>query len=53
VSLVDDGFDLHSELAGAVRDTSGAWRFLRLFAARYARPIVPCTGWISTTQARR
>lgn len=41
---MNDGFDLHSELAGAVRDTDGAWRFIRLFAARFARPIVAGDG---------
>jgi hypothetical protein len=44
VSLVNDGFDLHSELAGGVRDAAGAWRFIRLFAARYARPVVTGDG---------
>lgn len=44
VTPVSDGFDLHSELAGAVRDAAGAWRFVRLFAARYARPIVAGDG---------
>ncbi|MFE9959276.1 hypothetical protein [Micromonospora sp. NPDC005299] len=38
------GFDLHDELARGVRDASGAWRFIRLFAARYASPIVAGDG---------
>jgi hypothetical protein len=44
VSLVNDGFDLHSELARGVRDAAAAWRFIRLYAAGYARPIVAGDG---------
>jgi hypothetical protein len=37
--------DLHAELARAARDAVGAWRFIRLFAAGYASPIVDGDGW--------
>lgn len=38
-------FDLHAELARAVSDAAGAWRFIDLFAAHYARPIVAGSGY--------
>lgn len=44
VCLVNGGFDLHDELAQGVRDAAGAWRFIRLFAALYASPIVAGDG---------
>jgi hypothetical protein len=44
VSRVNVGFDLHSELAEGVRDAAGAWRFIRLFTARLATPIVAGDG---------
>lgn len=40
-----DAFDLHAELATGVRDAAGAWRFVRMFAARYAAPIVDGDGF--------
>jgi hypothetical protein len=44
LSVVDDGFDLPVKLAGGVRDAAGKWEFIRLFAARYATPIVAGDG---------
>ncbi|MBF9132667.1 SMI1/KNR4 family protein [Plantactinospora sp. S1510] len=41
---MDDGFDLHAELAAGVRDAAGAWRFVRLFAASYASPVLAGDG---------
>lgn len=41
---MNGGFDLHAELAAGVRDAAGAWRFLRLFAARYVSPILAGDG---------
>lgn len=38
-------FDLHAELARAVSDASGAWRFIDLFAAHYASPIIAGRGY--------
>lgn len=38
-------FDLHAELARAASDAAGAWRFIDLFAAHYATPIVPGSGY--------
>lgn len=37
-------FDLYAELASGVRDAPRAWNFVRLFAARYAAPIVAGDG---------
>ncbi|MBG0568609.1 hypothetical protein [Actinoplanes aureus] len=37
-------FDLHAELASGLRDAPSAWHFVRLFAARYAAPIVEGDG---------
>jgi hypothetical protein len=38
-------FDLQAELARAVSDAAGAWRFIDLFAAHYATPIVAGQGY--------
>jgi hypothetical protein len=45
VSGVTDGFDLNAELGEGVRDAPGAWRFIRLFAARYATPVIGGDGF--------
>ncbi|MFC7274559.1 hypothetical protein ACFQS1_11250 [Paractinoplanes rhizophilus] len=42
---MDTQFDLHAELAPGLPDAAGAWRFIRLFAANYARPIVGSDGY--------
>lgn len=43
--LVQAQFDLPTELAQGVRDAASAWRFIRLFAANYASPIVTGQGY--------
>ena len=43
--LVEAQFDLPAELGQGVRDAVSAWRFIRLFAAGYASPIVPGQGY--------
>lgn len=45
VSFVGDAIDLHVELAAGVRDAPGAWRFIRLFAARCASPVLGGDGF--------
>lgn len=42
---VGDASDLHAALAMGVRDAAGAWRFVRMFAARYATPIMDGDGF--------
>ena len=37
-------FDIRAELARGVADAAGAWQFIRLFAARYVRPVVAGDG---------
>ncbi|GAA2588489.1 hypothetical protein GCM10010399_18120 [Dactylosporangium fulvum] len=41
---MNGGFDLYEEVAAGVRDTDGAWRFIRRFANHYARPIIAGDG---------
>jgi hypothetical protein len=31
--------DLHAEITDGLRDAAGAWRFVRLFASSFARPL--------------
>ena len=38
-------FDLPAELGQGVSDAVGAWRFIRLFAANYASPVIPGQGY--------
>jgi hypothetical protein len=41
---VEAQLDLHADLARGLNDAAGAWRFIRLFAADYARPVVAGDG---------
>lgn len=41
---VNSGFDLHKGIAAAVRDATGACRFVREFAEAYANPVVDGDG---------
>jgi hypothetical protein len=42
---VKDSFDLRGELAVAVRNSAGAWRFVQRFAAAHARPLGASDGF--------
>ncbi|WP_203842181.1 hypothetical protein [Winogradskya humida] len=42
---MDDEAELHAALDLAVRDAAGAWRFIAMFAERYATPLVAQDGY--------
>ncbi len=42
---MNGSLDVHADLAAAVRDAPGAWRFIRRFAAHHATPIVAGDGF--------